>query len=128
MLRNHALTADGVKRDTVVFSIIDSEWPAVRQHLSFQLDKPRLAKACDRSARHLSSWRVADVRCRRRARAVGTPSFDCSQKLTSTVEQRICKDPMLAALDRKLAEAYAAWRGPATAPSAQSLPAAHRGR
>jgi len=41
VLRNHAITADGVKRDTVVFSIIDSEWPAVRQHLRFQLTKPR---------------------------------------------------------------------------------------
>jgi len=41
VLRNHAITADGIKRDTVVFSIIDSEWPAVRQHLRFQLEKPR---------------------------------------------------------------------------------------
>ena len=41
VLRNHQLMPDGVKRDTVVFSIIDSEWPAVRQHLRFQLDRPR---------------------------------------------------------------------------------------
>ena len=41
VLRNHQLTPDGTKRDTVVFSIIDSEWPAVRQHLRFQLEKPR---------------------------------------------------------------------------------------
>ena len=41
VLRNHAIAADGVKRDTVVFSIIDSEWPAVRQHLRFQLTKLR---------------------------------------------------------------------------------------
>jgi RimJ/RimL family protein N-acetyltransferase len=41
VLRNHTITADGIKRDTVVFSIIDSEWPAVRQHLRFQLEKPR---------------------------------------------------------------------------------------
>jgi N-acetyltransferase len=41
VLRNHQLMADGTKRDTVVFSIIDNEWPAVRQHLRFQLDKPR---------------------------------------------------------------------------------------
>jgi RimJ/RimL family protein N-acetyltransferase len=41
VLRNHQLMPDGVKRDTVVFSIIDNEWPAVRQHLRFQLDKPR---------------------------------------------------------------------------------------
>jgi len=41
VLRNTQIAADGVKRDTVVFSIIDSEWPAVRQHLRFQLEKPR---------------------------------------------------------------------------------------
>ena len=41
VLRNHALMPDGTKRDTVVFSIIDNEWPAVRQHLRFQLDHPR---------------------------------------------------------------------------------------
>ena len=41
VLRNHQVSADGVKRDTVVFSIIDNEWPAVRRHLAFQLEKPR---------------------------------------------------------------------------------------
>lgn len=41
VLRNHQLMPDGAKRDTVVFSIIDSEWPAVRAHLRFQLDRPR---------------------------------------------------------------------------------------
>jgi RimJ/RimL family protein N-acetyltransferase len=37
MLRNHQLMPDGAKRDTVVFSIIDGEWPAVKQHLKFKL-------------------------------------------------------------------------------------------
>ena len=41
VLRNHQLLPDGSKRDTVVFSIIDGEWPAVRQHLKFQLERPR---------------------------------------------------------------------------------------
>ena len=41
VLRNHQLAPDGSKRDTVVFSIIDNEWPAVRAHLRFQLDRPR---------------------------------------------------------------------------------------
>ena len=41
VLRNHQVLADGSKRDTVVFSIIDGEWPAVRQHLKFQLERPR---------------------------------------------------------------------------------------
>jgi RimJ/RimL family protein N-acetyltransferase len=41
VLRNHQLMPDGSRRDTVVFSIIDGEWPAVRRHLKFQLDRPR---------------------------------------------------------------------------------------
>lgn len=41
VLRNHQLLPDGSKRDTVVYSIIDGEWPAVRRHLKFQLDRAR---------------------------------------------------------------------------------------
>jgi RimJ/RimL family protein N-acetyltransferase len=41
VLRNHQLMPDGSRRDTVVFSILDAEWPAVRAHLRFQLDRPR---------------------------------------------------------------------------------------
>ena len=41
VLRNHHLMPDGSKRDTVVFSILDSEWPAVKRHLDFLLDRPR---------------------------------------------------------------------------------------
>jgi RimJ/RimL family protein N-acetyltransferase len=41
VLRNHQIAPDGSYRDTVVFSIIESEWPAVRQHLKFQLERPR---------------------------------------------------------------------------------------
>jgi RimJ/RimL family protein N-acetyltransferase len=41
VLRNASRHADGSFRDTVVFSIIESEWPAVRQHLDFQLSRPR---------------------------------------------------------------------------------------
>lgn len=39
VLRNHQLLPDGSRRDTVVFSILDSEWPAVQQHLKFQLQR-----------------------------------------------------------------------------------------
>jgi RimJ/RimL family protein N-acetyltransferase len=39
VLRNHQLLPDGSKRDTVVFSIIDGEWPAVKRHLQFQLER-----------------------------------------------------------------------------------------
>ncbi len=38
VLRNHQRTADGSYRDTVVFSIINLEWPAVRQSLMFKLN------------------------------------------------------------------------------------------
>jgi len=37
VLRNHQLSPGGARRDTVVFSIIDGEWPAVKQHLEFLL-------------------------------------------------------------------------------------------
>ena len=38
VLRNHQRTADGSYRDTVVFSIINLEWPAVRQSLMYKLN------------------------------------------------------------------------------------------
>jgi N-acetyltransferase len=42
ILRNHQVAANGTLRDTVVYSIIASEWPTVRAHLTYQLDeKPR---------------------------------------------------------------------------------------
>jgi N-acetyltransferase len=41
MLRNHQISPDGSYRDTVVFSIIESEWPAVKQHLGYMLERPR---------------------------------------------------------------------------------------
>lgn len=41
VLRNHMVSADGVYRDTVVFSITDQEWPAVRRSLDFQLERRR---------------------------------------------------------------------------------------
>ena len=34
VLRNHHRLPDGSLRDTVVFSILDTEWPAVRRHLT----------------------------------------------------------------------------------------------
>lgn len=37
VLRNHKRHADGSPRDTVVFSIIDSEWPAVKCNLQAKL-------------------------------------------------------------------------------------------
>lgn len=36
VLRQHQRLPDGSLRDTVVFSIIDSEWPAVKRHLAFR--------------------------------------------------------------------------------------------
>jgi len=55
------------------------------------------------------------------------PSFDCTKKLTSSVEQRICADPKLAALDRQMADVYAAATAKATAADAQSLAVTQRG-
>jgi len=39
ILRSHQILPDGTLRDTVVFSIIAPEWPAVRRHLLFRLEK-----------------------------------------------------------------------------------------
>ncbi|WP_115553915.1 GNAT family N-acetyltransferase [Xanthomonas arboricola] len=38
VLRNHPRHADGTPRDTVVFSIIDTEWAGVKRHLQFRLE------------------------------------------------------------------------------------------
>ena len=38
ILRNHRITSNGTIRDTVVYSIIDSEWPSVKSNLLFMLD------------------------------------------------------------------------------------------
>jgi len=39
ILRSHQLYTDGSLRDTVVFSIIAGEWPPVKRHLQFKLDR-----------------------------------------------------------------------------------------
>src|ERR1700745_531355 len=42
MLRSHQIAPNGSLRDTVVYSIIASEWPTVKAHLAYQLnDKAR---------------------------------------------------------------------------------------
>ena len=41
VLRQHQLARNGTLRDTCVYSIIDGEWPTVKAHLSFQLEKAR---------------------------------------------------------------------------------------
>jgi RimJ/RimL family protein N-acetyltransferase len=41
ILRNHQRISDGTLRDTCVYSIIASEWPAVRSNLNWQLQRPR---------------------------------------------------------------------------------------
>lgn len=41
ILRQHMRMPDGTVRDTCVYSIIGAEWPAVRSHLTWLLDKPR---------------------------------------------------------------------------------------
>lgn len=41
VLRSHQLLADGSRRDTVVYSILDGEWPSVRNNLTFRLKRVR---------------------------------------------------------------------------------------
>ena len=40
VLRSHMVTTSGRVRDTVYYSIIDSEWPAVKLKLMGKLDRP----------------------------------------------------------------------------------------
>jgi RimJ/RimL family protein N-acetyltransferase len=39
VLRHHRLRRDGVARDSVVYSILAAEWPDVRRHLEFRLER-----------------------------------------------------------------------------------------
>lgn len=39
ILRNHQKNAEGIYRDTVVFSIIDHEWPTVKKSLEYKMTK-----------------------------------------------------------------------------------------
>lgn len=41
ILRSHMKMPDGTLRDTAVYSIIACEWPTVKTHLQWQLQKPR---------------------------------------------------------------------------------------
>ena len=41
ILRSHSLATNGTLRDTCVYSIIAPEWPAIRTHLQWLLEKPR---------------------------------------------------------------------------------------
>ena len=41
ILRAHQRNADGSLRDTAVYSITAAEWPTVRMHLDWQLQRPR---------------------------------------------------------------------------------------
>jgi N-acetyltransferase len=41
ILRSHTRLEDGSLRDTCVYSIIASEWPAVRSNLTWQMERPR---------------------------------------------------------------------------------------
>lgn len=39
ILRNHQIAPNGTLRDTVVYSIIATEWPTVQAHLTYQLNE-----------------------------------------------------------------------------------------
>ena len=46
ILRCHSRAGDGTLRDTAVYSITEAEWPTVKAHLRWQLDKPRATSPC----------------------------------------------------------------------------------
>jgi RimJ/RimL family protein N-acetyltransferase len=41
VIRHHAPRRDGTVRDTVMYSILVHEWPDVKAHLLWQLERPR---------------------------------------------------------------------------------------
>jgi N-acetyltransferase len=41
ILRSHSVAPNGTLRDTCVYSIVASEWPTVKAHLTYQLARPR---------------------------------------------------------------------------------------
>ncbi|MGI4956388.1 MAG: GNAT family N-acetyltransferase [Janthinobacterium lividum] len=41
VLRHNARSKDGTLRDSCVYSIIAAEWPTVRSHLAWELERPR---------------------------------------------------------------------------------------
>jgi len=41
ILRCHSVAANGTLRDTCVYSVIATEWPTVRAHLAWELERPR---------------------------------------------------------------------------------------
>ena len=41
ILRSHQRALNGTLRDTAVYSIIAAEWPTVKAHLTWQLERPR---------------------------------------------------------------------------------------
>jgi RimJ/RimL family protein N-acetyltransferase len=41
VLRHHRLRRDGSARDSVVYSVLAQEWPDVRRHLEFRLERNR---------------------------------------------------------------------------------------
>jgi RimJ/RimL family protein N-acetyltransferase len=41
VLRSHQMADNGTLRDTCVYSIIASEWPTVKAHLTWQMERPR---------------------------------------------------------------------------------------
>jgi len=44
ILRSHQLADNGTLRDTCVYSIIASEWPTVKAHLTWQMERPSRAE------------------------------------------------------------------------------------
>jgi RimJ/RimL family protein N-acetyltransferase len=41
VLRHHALRRDGTVRDTVMYSLTAAEWPEIKAHLAYQLERQR---------------------------------------------------------------------------------------
>ncbi|GGY62822.1 GNAT family N-acetyltransferase [Pseudoduganella albidiflava] len=46
VLRHHGIRRDGTVRDTVMYSIVRGEWPEIRAHVDYLLQRPQAPRPC----------------------------------------------------------------------------------
>ena len=62
ILRNHQIAPNGTLRDTVVYSIIASEWPTAKAHLDLSTQRKGAVAVCPRQKRQDGNVRLRDHR------------------------------------------------------------------
>lgn len=115
-------SAAGRCRGVSRLAAVDAAWPAAIMLKRYKHKGRTLMK----QQRSRIPTLLACGICLPTAALADAPAFDCAQA-RDTVEQRICGDAALAALDRKLDAVYKAAAGQAEGPLASQLRAEQRG-